>query len=151
MKKILLACLLCMGIMVGCGGPKDETYDITVNNTGKQYSTATEFYQAYSSSMLSIGNDLTKCSQNIGSNADVSALNKCKKGVADELQTLVDLQGPTDKADKEKTMDDLIVDYNNDIIQSISSDMKTSDFSDFQTKISDWQQKMAAALVAYQK
>lgn len=148
MKKILLACLLCMGIMVGCGGAKNETYDITVNDLGKKYSSVADFLSAYSSTLTTAGTDFQTC---MSSGGDATQLNKCKKQIADELQKLVDLQGPTDKASQEKAMDDLIVSFNNDVVQSLKTKMNSSDITDLQKKISDWQQKMTAAVVAYQQ
>ena len=127
----------------------NQEFPIEIHNTGPRINDAIDFLDKYSSSMTSIGNYLQTCSKSVDSpTGDLTKLNQCKKDTALKLQELVDLQGPSANAAKEKTMDGLIVEYN-DLIQSIKSTMTNDDLSGFSQKISTWQKKMTAAITAY--
>lgn len=156
MKKILLACLSCLCLVVGCGGAnkgvKDETYDISVKNTGKKYATANDFYDNYSKLIANSETEFQNCITQLGSDpskVDVSKLNECKKAMAEKLQELVDTQGPANKASQEKALDDLMMKYNNEVVQGLKHKMSVSESDEMLDKISDIQQKMTVALLDY--
>jgi proline dehydrogenase len=136
-----------MGLVVGCGSKaKDETYSVTINNTGEKYDTKAAFLQQYATATSSVATNLSSCSNDV---SDIAKLNECKKDVADEIQKIVDIQGPSDVADKEKKIDELMVQYN-DIVQSITSTFKSSDMSGLQSKLSTWMSDFTTAVKDYQ-
>ena len=127
----------------------NQEFPVEIHNTGQKINNANDFSYKFYSSLSDVGKYLMTCSKNVDSpTGDLTNLNQCKKNTALKLQDIADLQGPIAYAAKEKTMDELIVEYNN-LTQAIKTTMTEADITNLTKKLETWHTKISDAITDY--
>ncbi|MDL2211413.1 hypothetical protein LJB88_00885 [Erysipelotrichaceae bacterium OttesenSCG-928-M19] len=139
MKKSLLALLLAVFLVTGCGGAADDGVD-RLSKTD------------YMNQMVEKAEDMTALSSEMTTAQSSSDIDKYIDDANAIIDEMIDLNGPKDHEDKEKSVDDALTKVK-EILESLKGikEGDTSALTDFYTSYAEVIPELTEALTAYEK